>query len=221
MNIHKYYGVSAHNPKFIIKNAVEQDALIVCEDHILSKEVEGVARGINIPRPLSLRDIIQRLDPRIENVIFVPAEKRITNAYPDFSNAEVGDLVWSDAYGLGRIKSLTGGAPFGDIVIEFDYLHACCAVNGKYCKDSPKPTFFYSDGKGNNYLTKRPKQEIDFSTLKEGDRILVDNTRAYFIAYNPNVHFPLWVAYHRYEDGKYYTMEFVAEKRVRRMPNKC
>ena len=218
MNIHKYYGVSAHNPKFIVRNAIEKDALIVCEDYVLAKEIEDVARGINIPRPLSFKDIIQRFDPHVKNVIFIPTKKQIeTNIDPDFSAAEVGDLVWNDGYGLGMVSQKKTSHDVS-LFIAFSEHYMGCTNTGRLYKNSPKPTFFYSDGKGNNYLTTRPKQEIDFSMLKEGTRLkTAGGSLVYFVAYMPVSHQPICVASHKHIDGVYSNTRFLPKSAIVRV----
>lgn len=222
----------------LIKEAAKRDARIICINQGTAREVNRMANdmGISIKMPQTAQWLLNThilgkekvlldnaehilsylLSPRAKILAMTlndesNTEQKYNNSDPDFSNAKKGDLIWNDAFGLGKVKDIATK----EIIIEFESVHSTCFFDGRYISNSPKSTFFYSDGAGNNYLTKRPRQEIDFSTLKTGDRILVDKqARAYFIAYNPNACFPVWIAHHKYKDGNYYNMELVATGRV-------
>lgn len=223
----------------LIKEAAKKDAVILCHSAIAAKAVADRAKdmGIDIREPLTIHTARRRASYSVDKVLIDNAElvlqeliqlytrmhihtitindesnteQRYEKGDTNFSDAEVGDLIWNDAYGVGKIHALKGGAPYGGIIVDFGFLRACCTVNGKYCKVSPKATFFYFDGKGNNYLTKRPEQKIDFTTLKQGTRLkTAGGALVYFVSYMPIAYPPICVAGQKNVDGVYSDTRFL------------
>jgi hypothetical protein len=217
----------------LIKEAAEKDAVIVCATPVERGCIARAAEKMNIKirKPKTVHEMLSTEHQCIDNVLIDNAEhvlinllgpclqihtitindesnteQRYVNADPDFSDAEVGDLVWNDAYGEGKIKHLGY-----NMVISFsNNVNSTACRDGRYTPDSPKPTFFYSDGKGNNYLTKRPKQEIDFTNLVPGTQIkLCDGAVVYFLSYVPLLSNPICVAMSRNKDGVFCGVRFI------------
>jgi hypothetical protein len=88
-----------------------------------------------------------------------------------FKDAQTGDRVWSDTFGRGVIRGISGD-------VARIYFYDCGTwefyVTGRFMSNLP-PSLFYIDGE-NRYATERPKPKLDWSKVPVDTEIFIDGT---------------------------------------------
>lgn len=85
------------------------------------------------------------------------------NNLPDFTNAKVGDLVWSAIFGWGKIFKVDNS--LYPIVVEYNEWHSVShTLEGETHTTSPLPTLFHRPEEAISFyeseIDKKPKRKV-------------------------------------------------------------
>lgn len=118
---------------------------------------------------------------------------------PRFHDAQVGDLLWNDDFGICKIKNIVDITEcLFPITIRSDNGSDTITLEGKRGKNSPKATFFYYTPE-NHYLTERPEPQVDWAKaagakVKVCDLIQDKAPEEMILAfYKPELKYSFWV----------------------------
>lgn len=122
-----------------------------------------------------------------------------------FENAKIGDEVFCEICGEGKIVAFTDKSPFL-VVVKFSTGHReSYTLDGRIRKKAIKPTLFYRKGPERN-LTERPAEEINWKEYV-GKQILVrdaeyeDWGERKLYAYAPELDKP-FICFKKHSDGR-------------------
>lgn len=124
-----------------------------------------------------------------------------------FENAKIGDEVFCEVYGYGKLVSLTvpSGSTYPVVAKFSSEYRESYMLDGRIRKEATKPTLFYRKGTERN-LTERPGEEINWKEYV-GKPILVrdtyrgSSTKRKLYSYAPELDEP-FICFREHIDGR-------------------